>query len=91
MVPKEGRRILQDTMEEFIRMRKRDAWGQPILKVGDVVRTHVIHQDNDPGTVVKIVQVNANGAWVVAVKWFTWDGGRTTEEYITELELMSEV
>ncbi len=72
-------------------MRKKDAWGQPILKVGDVVRTIVIHQDNDPGTVVKILQVNANGAWVVAVKWFTWDGGRTTEEYVSELELMSEV
>ena len=72
-------------------MRKQDAWGQPTLKVGDVVRTHVVHQDNDPGTVVKILQVNANGAYVVAVKWFTWDGGRTTEEYVSELELMSEV
>jgi len=75
-------------------MRKKDAWGQPILKVGDVVRTHVIHQDNDPGTVVKILQVNANGAHVVAVQWFTWqtrDGQRTTEEYVSELELMSEV
>tara|TARA_R110002020_G_scaffold86915_2_gene214512 strand:+ start:730 stop:948 length:219 start_codon:yes stop_codon:yes gene_type:complete len=72
-------------------MRKQDAWGQPILKVGDVVRTHVVHQDNDPGTVVKILQVNANGAYVVAVKWFTWDNGRTTEEYVSELELMSEV
>ena len=72
-------------------MRKKDAWGQPILKVGDVVRTHVVHQDNDPGTVVKILQVNANGAYVVAVKWFTWDNGRTTEEYVSELELMSEV
>jgi hypothetical protein len=78
-------------MEEASRMRKQDAWGQPILKVGDVVRTHVVHQDNDPGTVVKILQVNANGAYVVAVKWFTWDNGRTTEEYVSELELMSEV
>ncbi len=75
-------------------MRKRDAWGQPLLKVGDVVRTHVIHQDSDPGTVVKILQVNANGAYVVAVQWFTWQtasGQRTTEEYVSELELMSEV
>ena len=31
------------------------------------------------------------GAYVVAVKWFTWDNGRTTEEYVSELELMSEV
>jgi len=69
-------------------MRKIDAWGQPIPRVGDIVQS--VDLDNDPGTVVKILQVNANGAWVVAVKWFTWDGGRTTEEYITELELMSE-
>ena len=75
-------------------MRKKDAWGQPILKVGDVVRTHVIHQDSDPGTVVKILQANANGAYVVSVQWFTWQtsgGQRTTEEYVSELELMSEV
>ena len=70
-------------------MRKIDAWGQPIPRVGDIVKS--ITLEGDPGTVTKILQVNANGAWVVAVKWFTWDGGRTTEEYITELELMSEV
>ena len=70
-------------------MRKRDAWDEPIPQVGDVVMS--LPLEGDPGTVVKILQVNANGAWVVAVKWFTWDGGRTTEEYITELELMSEV
>ena len=70
-------------------MRKQDAWGQPILKVGDVVRTHVIHQDNDPGTVVKILQVNANGAHVVAVKWFAWNNGATSEEHVKELELVS--
>ena len=46
--------------------------------------------DSDPGTVVKILQVNANGPFVVAVKWFTWDNGRTTEEYITELRIVSE-
>tara|TARA_R100001443_G_scaffold95826_1_gene102369 strand:+ start:276 stop:503 length:228 start_codon:yes stop_codon:yes gene_type:complete len=75
-------------------MRKQDAWGQPILKVGDVVRTVVIHQDGDPGTVVKILQANANGAYVVAVQWFTWQtsgGQRVTEEYVSELELMSEL
>lgn len=75
-------------------MRKLDAWGSPLLQVGDVVRTRVIHQDNDPGTVVKILQVNANGVYVVAVQWFQWqtaDGQRTTEEYVSELELVSEV
>ena len=73
-------------------MRKQDAWGSPLLQVGDVVRTRVIHQDNDPGTVMKILQVNANGPNVVAVQWFTWqtaDGQRTTEEYVSELELVS--
>jgi hypothetical protein len=75
-------------------MRKLDAWGSPLLQVGDVVRTRVIHQDNDPGTVMKILQVNANGVYVVAVQWFQWqtaDGQRTTEEYVSELELVSEV
>ena len=68
-------------------MRKSDAWGKPILRVGDIVRSLPLM--DDPGTVTKILQVNANGAWVVAVKWFTWDNSRTTEEYITELELVS--
>jgi hypothetical protein len=68
-------------------MRKTDAWGKPILKVGDIVTS--IPLKDDPGTVVKILQVNANGAYVVAVKWFTWDNGRTSEEYVTELELVS--
>lgn len=70
-------------------MRKIDAWGKPIPRVGDIVQS--VDLDNDPGTVVKILQVNANGAYVVAVKWFSWNNGMTTEEYITELELMSEV
>ena len=69
-------------------MRKLDAWGKPIPRVGDVVMS--LPLEGDPGTVVKILQVNANGAWVVAVKWFTWDNGRTTEEYITELRIVSE-
>ena len=69
-------------------MRKKDAWGKPILQVGDIVNTEGI--PNDPGTVVKILQVNANGAHVVAVKWFTWDNGRTSEEHVRELELISE-
>ena len=69
-------------------MRKKDAWGKPILRVGDVVTS--IPLKDDPGTVTKILQVNANGAYVVAVKWFTWDNSRTTEEYITELDLVSQ-
>ena len=68
-------------------MRKKDAWGKPILKVGDVVTS--IPLKDDPGTVMKILQVNANGAYVVEVKWFSWSNGRKTEEYITELELVS--
>ena len=73
-------------------MRRIDAWGKPIPRVGDIVQS--VDLDHAPGTVVKILQVNANGAHVVAVQWFTWqttDGQRTTEEYVSELELMSEV
>ena len=70
-------------------MRKQDAWGKPALQVGDIVKSTLLK--DDPGTVTKILQVNANGAWVVAVKWFTWDGGRTTEEYINELRIVSPV
>ena len=69
-------------------MRKKDAWGKPILKVGDVVTS--IPLKDDPGTITKILQVNANGAHYVAVKWFTWDNGRTTEESVRELELVSQ-
>jgi hypothetical protein len=69
-------------------MRKLDAWGKPLPRVGDIVQSALL--DNDPGTVVKILQVNANGPYVVAVKWFTWNNGMTTEEHITELEIMSE-
>ena len=70
-------------------MRKQDAWGEPLLRVGDIVKSIPIHGDRDPGTVTKILQVNANGAYVVEVKWFSWSNGRKTEEYITELELVS--
>jgi hypothetical protein len=70
-------------------MRKLDAWGKPILKVGDVVTS--VPLKDDPGTVMKILQVNANGAHVVAVKWFSWSNSRTTEEHVRELELVSEV
>ena len=68
-------------------MRKRDAWGKPILKVGDIVQS--LPLKDDPGTVVKILQVNANGAHVVAVKWFAWNSGATSEEHVKELELVS--
>ena len=69
-------------------MRKNDAWGNPILRPGDIVQS--VDIDNDPGTVTKVIQCNANGAHVVAVKWFTWNNGRTTEEYVQDLILMSE-
>ena len=68
-------------------MRKKDAWGKPILKVGDVV-TSIPLQD-DPGTVMKILQVNANGAYYVAVRWFSWGNGTITEECVSELNLVS--
>ena len=68
-------------------MRKKDAWGKPILRVGDVVMSLAL--GGDPGTIMKILQVNANGAYVVAVKWFIWDHGATTEEYVNQLELVS--
>ena len=67
-------------------MRKSDAWGKPLLQVGDIVDDSL---RIDKGTVVKIVQVNANGPYVVAVQWFTWNNSATTEEYITELHLVS--
>jgi len=57
--------------------------------VGDIVGSTTC--DDDPGTVIKILQVNANGPYVVKVKWFTWGGGIATEEYITELRLVSGV
>jgi hypothetical protein len=69
-------------------MRRKDAYGDTIPQVGDVVGS--LASDSDPGTVTKILQSNANGAVCVAVKWFTWGGGRTTEEYITELRIISE-
>tara|TARA_B100000745_G_C20106209_1_gene378549 strand:+ start:408 stop:620 length:213 start_codon:yes stop_codon:yes gene_type:complete len=70
-------------------MRKTDAWGKPILRVGDVVTS--IPLKDDPGTVMKILKVNANGAHYVAVRWFVWGNGTTTEEHVRELQLMSEV
>ena len=68
--------------------RNKDAWGQPLLRVGDVVRS--LPLKDDPGTVTKILYADANGTYIVAVKWFSWDNGRTTQEYGSELELVSE-
>jgi len=68
-------------------MRKHDAWGKPLLKVGDVVWDNLGH---DGGTVVKILQVNANGPYLVSVKWFTWNNSATTQECVSELQLRSE-
>jgi hypothetical protein len=70
-------------------MRRKDHHGDIIPRVGDVVESRAI--PNDPGTVIKILQVNANGATCVAVKWFVWDNSRTTEEYVSELRIVSEV
>tara|TARA_R110000824_G_scaffold156136_5_gene329040 strand:- start:22 stop:240 length:219 start_codon:yes stop_codon:yes gene_type:complete len=72
-------------------MRKNDAYGQPLLKVGDIVRSIPKHLDPDPGTVTRILQVNANGAYLVEVQWFTWNNSAHTQEYITELQLLSAV
>jgi hypothetical protein len=69
-------------------MRKIDAWGQPIPRVGDIVKSVTL--EGDPGTVTKILQVNANGAYVVAVKWFTWNEGRTSQEYVSDIKIVSE-
>ena len=70
-------------------MRRKDHHGDIIPRVGDVVMSRAL--DGDPGTVIKILQVNANGATCVAVKWFVWDNGRTTEEYVSELRIVSKV
>ena len=68
-------------------MRKIDAWGQPIPRVGDIVKSTTL--EGDPGTVTKILQVNANGAYVVAVKWFVWNNSATSEEYVSDLKIVS--
>jgi hypothetical protein len=65
-----------------------DHHGDIIPRVGDVVMLRAV--GGDPGTVIKILQVNATYA-TVAVKWFVWDNGRTTEEYVSELRIVSEV
>ena len=75
-------------------MRKNDAWGNPILQQGDVVRSRWDREaDPDFGTVTKIIQVNANGAYVVRINWFQWRAAgniSSSEEYVQDLILMSE-
>jgi len=60
-------------------MRKQDHLGRPLLRVGDIVRSIPKHLDPDPGTVTRILQVNANGAYLVEVQWFTWNSGAHTQ------------
>ena len=72
-------------------MRRTDAHGDTIPRPGDIVVLRADQALRDPGTVTKILQINANGATCVAVKWFAWDNGRTTEEYVSELRIISEV
>ena len=75
-------------------MRKNDAWGQPILQQGDIVRSRFdTDVEPDMGTVTKIIQVNANGAFVVRVNWFQWRAAgniSSSEEYVNDLSLVSE-
>ena len=68
-------------------MRKRDAWGKPILKVGDIVTS--VPLKDDPGTVMKILSSAPYGTHYVAVKWFSWGNGTITEERVSELNLVS--
>ena len=70
-------------------MRKQDAWGNPLPRVGDIVQSILL--EGDPGTITKILQVNANGAYVVQVKWFTWNNSCTSEEYVRDIKIVSEV
>ncbi len=75
-------------------MRKQDAWGKPILRQGDIVRSRFdTDVEPDMGTVTKIVQVNANGAYIVRVNWFQWRASgniSSSEEYVEDLFLVSE-
>jgi hypothetical protein len=72
-------------------MRRTDAHGDTIPRPGDIVVCRIDTLSDDPGTVTKILQSNGNGAQCVAVRWFVWDNGRTTEEYVSELRIISEV
>jgi hypothetical protein len=74
-------------------MRQEDTHGDTIPRVGDIVvlRADVDEAAHDPGTVIKILDLHAHDAQAVAVKWFAWDGGRTTEEYVNELHIISKV
>ncbi len=60
-----------------------------LLKIGDVVES-TVDTDGDPGTVTKILENNAKGPYIVEVKWFIWDGGRSSEEFAWDLKIVSE-
>ena len=81
-------------MEEAATMRKQDAWGKPILRQGDIVRSRFDTDiEPDMGTVTKIVQSNSNGAYIVRVNWFQWRAAgniTSSEEYVEDLFLVSE-
>jgi hypothetical protein len=59
-----------------------------ILKIGDVVESTTL--PGDPGTVTKILENNAKGPYIVEVRWFIWDGGRSSEEFAWDLKIVSE-
>ena len=88
-------KIVDNLAYEYLGRGVKEAHNRTFGKIEFIKMLRIFAQtvkaEVDPGTVVKILQVNANGAHVVAVKWFTWDNGRTSEEHVRELELMSEV
>ena len=57
-------------------------------KIGDVVESTTL--PGDPGTVTKILESNKKGPSIVEVKWFSWQGGRSSEEFAWDLKIVSE-
>tara|TARA_A100001515_G_C4514981_1_gene191445 strand:+ start:535 stop:723 length:189 start_codon:yes stop_codon:yes gene_type:complete len=57
-------------------------------KIGDVVESTTL--PGDPGTVTKILESNKKGPSIVEVKWFSWQGGRSSEEFTWDLKIVSE-
>ena len=57
-------------------------------KIGDVVESTTL--PGDPGTVTKILEYNTKGPSIVEVKWFSWQGGRSSEEFAWDLKIVSE-